>query len=615
MKFPKGFLFGLANADHQVESHDPKYEDVWDLWERTQNKTTRKQASEFEDKYPEDIARAAELGTKVFRFSVSWAKVQQEDGSWNQEALDHYRAVAQCVRDHDMEVMVTLIHFVWPVWLEKEGGLIAENFPLRFQAYADKLAESFGDLVSYWISFNEPTQLVHGYIKPWWQENYYMPPGMPEGTSTSGEAEAVGKLIYNLFSAHAKARVAIKEHKPEAMVGVNPLVTGFPKWLQWIMDHQFRTNWLLKATYTFSFKRPIIVENGQVDLLMGDLTPRQGNTLHYSQAYYWKGDDHTKGKHHIALPAGHEGLLQTVNRSIQTILKLPDEGGAVACRRPLSLADYFARQEGAPTCTVKNGEGLKRIKRRGVVSVGIDPNNNDPERIALEREIAEAIASEILDDPSCVEYVEVSGDKPIKALSTKLSPLNRLWRFFGAASLIANANWWYLGSRGKLPKELCPEEAYGAHDFIGFDYYWGLPTTRLHKFSHLLDAAEGRFLTAPVWPQGMGNAMRQFHRWFPDQEQFIIENGCVPLADGYRRRDYLNKHLAEVHKACEDGVPVKAYLLWSLTSNREWGHPFDNNTDFGLYFVDLDGDPNLERVPTSEVEFYRELIKNSQSDS
>jgi len=132
----------------------------------------------------------------------------------------------RCVRDHDMEVMVTLIHFVWPVWLEKEGGLIAEDFPLRFQAYADKLAGSFGDLVSYWISFNEPTQLVHGYIKPWWQENYYMPPGMPEGTSTSGEAEAVGKLIYNLFSAHAKARVAIKEHKPSAKVGVNPLVTG-----------------------------------------------------------------------------------------------------------------------------------------------------------------------------------------------------------------------------------------------------------------------------------------------------------------------------------------------------------------------------------------------------
>ena len=606
MKFPPHFLFGLANADHQVESHDPKYEDVWDLWERTQNKTKRGRACAFQEKYPEDIARAAELGTKVFRFAVSWAKVQNADGSWNKEALDHYRSQAQCVKDHGMEVMVTLVHFVWPVWLEKQGGLIATDFPLRFQGYADKLAETFGDLVTYWVSFNEPTQLVHGYIKPWWQDHYYMPPGMPAGTNAEGEAEAVGKLIYNLFSAHAKARLAIKARKPSAKVGVNPLVTGFPPWIQWLMDNQFRAKWLLKALYKFSYQRPIVVEKSKVDLVMGEASPRRENTLHYSLPY----SQDEESQYVVALPAGHEGLLDNVNTAISSVLGLPSDSESLVCKPPRSLADYFAIQDNQTICEVKNGAGLKRIRRRGYITIGIrDSNDNCRKRI--EREIGENLSLAIFDDKSKVEFIPLSNTAPAKALSTKLSLINKAWHFFGAAGLIANANWWYLGSRGKLPKELCPEEAYGAHDFIGFDYYWGLPTKRLHQFSHLLDAAEGRFLTAPAWPAGLRHTMQRFHRWFPDQEQFIIENGSVPLADGYRRKDYLKLHLREVSEACKKGIPVKAYLLWSLTSNREWGHPFDNNTDFGLYFVDLDGDKNLQRIPTSEVEFYKKTIKNA----
>jgi beta-glucosidase len=82
----------------------------------------------------------------------------------------------------------------------------------------------------------------------------------------------------------------------------------------------------------------------------------------------------------------------------------------------------------------------------------------------------------------------------------------------------------------------------------------------------------------------------------------------VPVANGISRTDYLRMHVAEVAKAIDKGVPVKGYNFWSITSNREWGHPFDPNTDFGLYFVDLDKDPELKRVPTSEVEVYRRII-------
>jgi beta-glucosidase len=229
--------------------------------------------------------------------------------------------------------------------------------------------------------------------------------------------------------------------------------------------------------------------------------------------------------------------------------------------------------------------------------------------------LARLIAREVLGDADALELVPLSPAGRLEVLESKSSWLNWAWRFWGTTSLIANANWWYLGTSGRLPEELCPAEAVGAQDFVGLDYYWGLPTWRLHKFRLLEEAALGRFLKAPVWPQGLFHALQRFHRWFPGQELLVVENGCVPHADGMTRGEYLKVHVAQVERAVEKGVPVKAYNYWSITSNREWGHAFDPNTDFGLCFVDLDKDPELKRVETEEAGVYRELIREKMGEA
>jgi len=87
-----------------------------------------------------------------------------------------------------------------------------------------------------------------------------------------------------------------------------------------------------------------------------------------------------------------------------------------------------------------------------------------------------------------------------------------------------------------------------------------------------------------------------------------VENGCVPSANGFSRSEYIRLHLKQVEEALARGVPVSGYNYWSITSNREWGHPFDPNTDFGLYYVDLDQDPELKRQPTKDAETYKAII-------
>jgi beta-glucosidase/6-phospho-beta-glucosidase/beta-galactosidase len=49
--------------------------------------------------------------------------------------------------------------------------------------------------------------------------------------------------------------------------------------------------------------------------------------------------------------------------------------------------------------------------------------------------------------------------------------------------------------------------------------------------------------------------------------------------------------------------------VWSITSNREWGLPQTPASDFGLYYVDMQHDPDLKRQSTPSAEAYRKLIE------
>lgn len=715
MAFPKDFLFGTANADHQTEAYDPAREDVWDLWERCQGLTPRERATDFWNRYEEDIAAAAGLGCKLFRFSIAWARVEPECGVFDEEAIDHYRQVADCVKKHGMKLMVTLHHFVWPVWLERDhGGMLGDEFPDLFARYADKVAEAFGDRISWWITFNEPSQLTFGYIKPWWQNRYYMPPGLPRGSPVDAEAEAVGKLVPNLFLAHARARVAIQTRRAEAKVGVNPLVTGFPTWMQMLLDWGACHRGLAEALSKFTTKGALVSERGDADLIIGGITMSDATRFETSDPYlrtgkavlvmtdYKDGDlDSLTGKktgviaignqpeswkrdlpvgarkilfrnyddarealatarvdavygdaffllppelenrsrfrflktclsdeHYVVLAShGHTRLLDQVDLAVRDFrddlagycdvswLSEPKEIISQA-PRPVSLHEVFTGADSLQE-DLSPARGLRRVLRRGKIRIGIrkDAPGISEQCVSegIELKLARRIAGRVFGDESKLEIVAIDPGDRFEPIESKSSWLNWAWRFWGTTTLIANSNWWYLGMSGKLATELCPEEAVGKQDFVGLDYYWGLPTWRLHRFRLLEDAAHGRFLRAPVWPRGLYHALRRFSRWFPGQELLIVENGCTPTASGISRSDYMRSHIAEVGNAIAKGVPVRAYNWWSITSNREWGHPFDPNTDFGLHFIDLDKDPSLSRRPTPEAELYREIIAASEN--
>jgi len=204
---------------------------------------------------------------------------------------------------------------------------------------------------------------------------------------------------------------------------------------------------------------------------------------------------------------------------------------------------------------------------------------------------------------------EVVGlDRRVEAIHRFSRLIDPVLRWFDLMLGVNNGNWWHLGIRGELPEWLCPRDCVGQQDFVGLDYYWGISSIAINRLGQLSDAAHGRFAQAPVWPGALSTILEYVHRLFPEQPILVVENGCVQSADGVERNDYIRRHVLEVQKAVARGIPVFGYLCWSITSNREWGLAFSPGNDFGLYHIDLDGDPALSRTRTSSADLYQRII-------
>jgi beta-glucosidase/6-phospho-beta-glucosidase/beta-galactosidase/ABC-type amino acid transport substrate-binding protein len=697
------FRFGVATADHQCEAYDGD-DDIRDVWERVRGLVGRGKATDFWNRYREDVDLARELGCTAFRLSLSWARLEPEPGAWKDTAFAHYRDVLQYLRGAGMTTIVTLVHNTWPLHVQSAGdgaGLLDDAFPDRMARFAGVVGERLGDLIDYYVTINEPNQLVYGYIKGFWMRAYAMPPGQPPYASAEAQMDDVLRLIPNLFRAHARARQAILGVRPNAKVGTNPLVLGLPQWLQRLVDR--------KATHMQSpdqarreagrLSQSAVLEGGKVDISVAQitLTSQRENEALFSEPYYtahlaalnartfafpedleqWRGrvgvvsgllpasvvggyfpaakilyyrdadaafaalaagktdvvfDDDVSlrqfasadfvltrlpghGQHFaVAMAFGSRSLLNAVDRALRDYKREHAELPNVMNRKTVS---DIGRPDAmsVPSSVPDMDKSLERIRKRGVVRVGVHPGVHGLcERDAsgnycgLEPDIARHIALYILGDASKVQFYPLHGDNRMKATRSWLQTVFALRKSIGIFSTLLGTNWWNLGMAGKLPAFLCPAECVGTLDYVGLDYYWGVPSIWPAQLQSLSAAADFRYGSAPVWPSALETILREQAQVFPGKPIIVVENGCVTSASGFTRAKYLEAHIQQVERAVQQGVPVEAYLCWSITSNREWGLHFDDNSDFGLYHIDLDNDPELKRMPTESSETYARLI-------
>ena len=128
-KFPKGFLFGSATSAFQTEGFN--FNTDWYEWEKTGATTDGKTdhpAADSWHKWPEDIELLKQTNQNAYRFGVEWARIEPEEGKFDEDAIEHYRQILQTLKKDNITSMVTLHHFTLPLWLSKKGGFLNKRF-------------------------------------------------------------------------------------------------------------------------------------------------------------------------------------------------------------------------------------------------------------------------------------------------------------------------------------------------------------------------------------------------------------------------------------------------------------------------------------------------------
>ena len=104
MKFKSDFLLGASTAAHQVEGNN-KNSDYWAMenMEHSQFVEPSLDAVDHYNRYEEDIKMLADAGLNTYRFSIEWARIEPEEGRFDDNEIDHYRKMIACCRENSVE--------------------------------------------------------------------------------------------------------------------------------------------------------------------------------------------------------------------------------------------------------------------------------------------------------------------------------------------------------------------------------------------------------------------------------------------------------------------------------------------------------------------------------
>ena len=166
----------------------------------------------FYERYKEDIALFAEMGFKVFRLSVSWARIFPTglEESPNEEGLAFYDKVFDECAKYGIEPLVTLSHYEMPITLtQKYNGWISRELIPLFEKFAKVVLERYKHKVKYWITFNEMNMNLN---------SLYTGAGVLEDL-VENKLETAYQASHHQFLASALAVKACRKIIPHAQIG------------------------------------------------------------------------------------------------------------------------------------------------------------------------------------------------------------------------------------------------------------------------------------------------------------------------------------------------------------------------------------------------------------
>ena len=244
--FPEDFAFGVASSAFQVEGDGgDRPRSTWDDFSdaRGLGDAARQGIRHFEH-VEDDIKYMARAGVKHYRLSLSWPRLQNQDGTPNDAGYAFYEKMLDLMKDAGIEPYVTLHHWDLPSAMCSPGtspGTSASETSTQnpsssetpscpavdwldpksvdqFESYASQAFARLGGRVRFWATLNEPKTVANL--------------GYGVGVHAPGFVSATAPLVagHNMLLAHAAAvrsyREKFREKSPGPGVGKISLVTN-----------------------------------------------------------------------------------------------------------------------------------------------------------------------------------------------------------------------------------------------------------------------------------------------------------------------------------------------------------------------------------------------------
>lgn len=262
--FPEDFLWGASIASHQIEGGTYNQWTVWELenaarlaktaeqryswlpvWPKIKDRASRPdnyvsgEGVDHWNRYEHDLDIAKALNLTAFRFSIEWSRIEPEEGTWDETAIDHYRTYIKAVKQRGLEPVLNLWHWTNPVWFEEKGSFTKRANIKYFLRFAANIIEELGDELNYVLILNEPN--VYAYFS-------YMTGNWPPAEKSRFKFV---KVYTTLASTHRQAYGLLKKLAPHIQYSSAPqLALGVPKdpgniWHRLSSYiHNFLNNWL-----------------------------------------------------------------------------------------------------------------------------------------------------------------------------------------------------------------------------------------------------------------------------------------------------------------------------------------------------------------------------------
>ena len=201
-RLKKGMLLGVSTAATQIEGGD--VDSNWNDWYRQgkiKDGTNPATGNDHWENWQTDVKLMAQMGIQVYRFGIEWARLIPAPGKVNEEAIARYRQEILALKEHGIAPLLTIHHFSNPMWFENMGAFTKRENLRYYLELVELTADRFGDLVSDYITINEPNvYATNSYFFGVW------PPAKTSFTDTL-------KVMENMAYCHIKAYNMLHEKR------------------------------------------------------------------------------------------------------------------------------------------------------------------------------------------------------------------------------------------------------------------------------------------------------------------------------------------------------------------------------------------------------------------